>query len=203
MLSESARLALATQATKYETALRGNDTVINYLRSRGITGPTAQAYRLGYVTEGEYAGRVALPYLAADGSVVDIRFRAIDDTLKPKYLSRHGSGARLYSVGSILAATDTLYLTEGEIDAMTLNQIGIPAVGVPGATQWERHWSRLFLDFDHVIVVCDGDQAGTDFGRKVIEKVENATIIRLPDGEDVNSIYTTQGELALKGMMQA
>lgn len=179
------------------------DQVATYLTGRGIAKTTARMYRLGYVAEGEYAGRLAIPYITADGSVVDIRFRSLDASVTPKYLSRHGAGARLYSVGSILAAGVTLYITEGEIDAMTLNQIGLPAIGIPGATQWERHWSRLLLDFDHVIVVCDGDQAGVDFGKKIIEKVENATLIRLPDGEDVNSIYTTQGEEALKGMVAA
>lgn len=195
MLSESQRRSLELAAQSYEAAV---DQAAEYLQARGIEAATARTYRLGYVAEGEYAGRLAIPYITADGSVVDIRFRAVNPGDSPKYLSRPGSKSHLFSVSALLADGDTIYITEGEIDAITLNQCGLNAVGVPGASNWQEHWKRLFDDYDHVIVVCDGDQAGRDFGKKVAEKIDGATAVHLPDGEDVNSLYVQHGEAVLR-----
>lgn len=199
MLSEAQRKALAETV---ERAERQVAPAVPYIMSRGITKETAQRFRLGYEEQGEYAGRLAIPYLAADGSVVDVRFRAIDADTSPKYMSRHGSKAHLFNVSALLSDGDTIHVTEGEIDCMTLTQLGVPAVGIPGATQWQKHWSRLFTDYDRVIVLCDGDQAGTDFGRKMMEKIHAATVVHLPDGQDVNSLFTQQ-EAYLRGLVSA
>lgn len=177
--------------------------VTEYLQARGIEAQTARTYRLGYAADGEYAGRLAIPYITADGSVVDIRYRALTPEQNPKYLSRPGSKSHLFSVGSLLADGDTVYITEGEIDAITLNQCGLNAVGVPGASNWQEHWKRLFDDYDHVIVVCDGDQPGRDFGKKVAERIEGATAIHLPDGEDVNSMYVNDRDALLGALRVA
>lgn len=197
MLSESQRRSLELAAATYEAAVAG---AVEYLRARGIEATTARTYRLGYVADGEYAGRLAIPYITADGSVVDIRYRALSPEQSPKYLSRPGSKSHLFSVSSLLADGDTVYITEGEIDAITLNQFGFNAVGVPGASNWQEHWKRLFDDYDRVIVVCDGDQAGRDFGKKVAERIDGATAVHLPEGEDVNSLYVTDRDALLTAL---
>lgn len=152
--------------------------------------------------DGEYAGRLAIPYITADGSVVDMRFRSLTQE-GPKYLSKPGAVSRLFNVKDLLTSSDTIYLTEGEIDAMTLHQIGIPAVGIPGANQHQRHWRLLFEDFDQIRVICDGDQAGRDFGKRMAAEVENVTVIHLDDGLDVNEIYTSGGDEALRKAVAA
>jgi DNA primase len=141
-------------------------------------------------------GRLAIPYLTTSG-VVDIRYRSITRDDGPKYLSRHGAKVHLFGVLSLLKPSSRIVLTEGEIDCITLNQLGVPAVGVPGANAWKDYWRLLLSDYDDVTVVCDGDQAGRDFGKKVAEKVDGATVIHLPDGMDVNDMYVQHGADAL------
>lgn len=198
MLSESSRKSLESQAAAAQAAL-GQEAVA-YLRERGLTKATAHTFRLGFERDGEYANRISIPYITADNTVVDIRYRTITGD-SPKYLSRPGAPSRLFNVSGLLHEGPAVWVTEGEIDAMTLTQAGLPTVGVPGANAWQKHWSRLFADFERIVVVCDGDQAGRDFGRKFTEKVENAVIIHLPDGQDANSVYTSEGEDALKGLV--
>ena len=169
--------------TVYESS-RGS--VAKYLAARGISDETARSYRLGYVES-------PLP----GDSVVDIRYRATGDA-KPKYLSRVGAAPRMFSVSAFLNAGETIWITEGEVDAITLNQCGIPSVGIPGAMQWQRHWGLLFADFDSVKVICDGDQAGKDFGKRISQEIEGATILHLPEGKDVNDIYVEEGLDALR-----
>lgn len=199
MLTPSARASLEGAARQYESHLAA---ALPYLSGRGITEQTARQYRLGYVErpvrgDDEMVGRLAIPYLTTSG-VVDIRYRSIDTNEGPKYLSRSGSKARLFSVTSLLAKAQRIFLTEGEIDCMTLNQIGLPAVGFPGANAWQSHWRLMFSDYDEVTVICDGDQAGRDFGKKLAERLDGVIVVHLPDGTDVNDLFVREGEDALR-----
>lgn len=200
LLSASQRESLERAVATYEAHL---EQAMPYLAARGITEQTARTYRLGYVAEppvrgdDEYLGRLAIPYLVTTGPV-DIRYRAIRPGDEPKYKSRPGSHVRLFGVKALTVHSDTIVLTEGEIDCITLNQIGVPAVGVPGANAWKDHWRLLFADYDNVLVVCDGDQAGRDFGKRMAERIDGAQVVHLPDGADVNDVFVHQGEAALR-----
>jgi DNA primase len=199
MLSQSLRESLERAVSRYEAHV---DLAAPYLVARGITEQTAHTYRLGYVLDpargdDEYVGRLVIPYLNTAG-VVDVRYRALHPGEEPKYKSRPGASVRLFSVKSLMQPGDSIVICEGELDAMTVNQIGVPAVGVPGANAWKDHWRLLFADYDNVIVCCDGDQAGRDFGRRVAERVDNVQVVHLPDGLDVNDVFVQQGEAALR-----
>lgn len=200
MLSQSQRDLLERATAAYEGHLAD---VMPYLSQRGISEQTARTYRLGYVAvppvrgDDEYVGRLSIPYVTT-GGVVDIRFRAITAGDEPKYKSRPGTQTRLFGVTALTKDADTIVLCEGEIDTMTMNQIGVPAVGVPGANAWKDHWRLLFADYDNIVVMCDGDQAGRDFGKRVAEKIDNVQVVHLPDGTDVNDLYTSGGEALLR-----
>ena len=56
----------------------------------------------------------------------------------------------------------------------------------------------MFEDYDRVLVMCDGDQAGRDFGKKLAGEIDGATIINLPEGSDVNDIYMAEGSDGIK-----
>lgn len=175
-----------------------------YLSQRGISEQTARMYRLGYVAvppvrgDDEYVGRLSIPYVVKNNTVVDIRYRAIGPGDEPKYKSRPGTQARLFGVTALLRDTDTIVLCEGEIDTITMNQMGVAAVGVPGANAWKDHWRLLFADYDNIVVLCDGDQAGRDFGKRMAEKIDNVQVVHLPDGTDVNDLYCNGGESLLR-----
>ena len=96
------------------------------------------------------------------------------------------------NMGSIIK--NVVAVCEGEIDTIVMHSlVGIPAVGVPGAQHWKPHYRLLLEDFEHVVVMCDGDQAGREFGRKVVSDLDNATAVHLPDGVDVNEAYLSHG----------
>jgi len=168
-----------------------------YLATRGITLQDAHTARLGYVEEPllgheQFAGRLAIPYITETG-VVDIRFRAIDGS-EPKYMGMSGVETRLYNVQAIQQAGDFIAVCEGEIDTITLHQkCGIPAIGVPGANSWKRHYSLLLQDFQTIYVFADGDQPGTDFAKKIAKENQGTIVIPMNDGEDVNSMYIKHG----------
>lgn len=195
-LSVSQKKYLEKAADAYHAQI--DPRAATYMVGRGITKEIADMYHLGNVVEplvgdDEYIGRLSIPYLTPSG-VVDIRYRATGPDQSPKYLSRVGSHARLYNVQALLRKSDTVCICEGEIDAITMDgMVEIPAVGVPGANNWRDHFRLLFEDYSHVFILCDGDQAGKEFGKKVAGEIDGATVIHLPDGTDVNDIYMQEG----------
>ena len=61
-----------------------------------------------------------------------------------------------------------LYVVEGEPDAMTATNIGLPAVAIPGAGKWNPAWAeRLTKGRERVVILPDCDETG----RKAAEKV--------------------------------
>lgn len=169
----------------------------DYLESRGISQEVARLASLGVVSEPEtgheqYTGRLAIPYITKTG-VVDLRFRSLNPAVEPKYMGMTGAETRMYNVLDIEQAGDFIGVCEGELDTITLSYcVGIPCIGVPGANSWKRHYTRLLADFERVFVFADGDQPGTEFAKGLARELP-VTIVQLPEGEDVNSMFVQSG----------
>lgn len=169
----------------------------DYLKGRGISLATARLAQLGVVVEPEpgheaYVGRLSIPYVTKTG-VVDIRYRSLNPAVEPKYMGMTGAETKMYNVLDIERAGDFIGVCEGELDTLTMSRcIDIPCIGVPGANSWKKHYTRLLADFERVFVFADGDQPGTEFARSLARELP-VTIIQLPDGEDVNSVYVQHG----------
>lgn len=193
-LSESQKELLGIATQKYaENIYQAED----YLRSRGIPVEVARLARLGVVTEPEagheaFIGRLAIPYITKTG-IVDIRFRALNPAVEPKYMGMAGTDTKLYNVLDVERAGDWIGICEGELDTLTMSRcVGIPCVGVPGANSWKKHYTRLLADFERVFVFADGDQPGKEFAASLARELP-VTVVQLPDGEDVNSAYVKYG----------
>lgn len=174
-----------------------------FLEKRGIDLEFARSVGLGVVRNPEalhqpYDGRLAIPYIT-DAGPVQMAFRCLKDhdckaegcvkILRPK-----GWPNRLYGVQSMTQADEWIAVAEGEIDAMILQMIGIPAVGVPGSEVFKEHWPNVFEDFSRVYIFADGDQAGDDMISKWRERIDTAVIsAQMPHKEDVNSMYLSSG----------
>lgn len=168
-----------------------------YLKGRGIHLETARLAQLGVVVEPEtgheaFTGRLSIPYVTKTG-VVDIRFRSLNPAVEPKYMGMTGAETKMYNVLDVEKAGDYIGVCEGEIDTLTLSYcVGIPCVGVPGANSWKKHYTRLLEDFERVFVFADGDQPGKEFATSLARELP-VTVIQLPDGQDVNSVFVQSG----------
>lgn len=203
-LTQEQRSLLESQTARFEQTLYlGAD----YLASRGITEDTAVTARLGVVDEqleqwpnNHTAGNyLSIPYITRSG-VVDIRYRCIRDhdckqSGCSKYLTRTGSRSRLYGVEDLVDAGSSICVTEGELDRLTVRQLGYPAVGFPGAKTWKAHYRRLFEDFNRIVVFADGDADGTAFAQMWMEMFPRSVeVAQMETKEDVNSSYLLYGE---------
>jgi len=156
-------------------------------------------------------GYLAIPYLTDKGPV-NFNFRCIQDhnckeiPHHSKYWKRKGSPVNLYGVQAVSWADDWIVVTEGEIDALIWQQIGVPALAVPGAENWKDYWANLLEDFSRVYLAEDGDNAGKDLWIAMSEHIDqgNTMVVRMrmPDGEDTNSMYLKQGKDYLLGRIK-
>lgn len=154
----------------------------------------------------QYRGMLAIPYLrrSAEGGwdVVSLRFRCIEDhdckALKHgKYRTVPGDRPRMYNTLALLQDTETIGISEGEIDALTASICGIPTVGIPGSTSWQPYFREPFLGYKTVYIFADGDAPGLKFAETVAKTMPNSKIIPMPDKQDVNSLYLSEGPKAL------
>lgn len=202
-LSAEQRRFLVTATESYRSALPGSPAD-EYLAIRGLAAPSRRSvvdkFQLGYVAEPlpgheMYEGMLAIPYIrpAQDGQplVVKLRFRNLGEGTK--YLDVAGTTTRLYNTAALVRDTINICLTEGEIDTITAEMCGFPAVGVPGAENWKPHFVEPFLGYNKVFVLADGDEPGMKFARKVCQSLPNGVIIPAPDREDVNSTVLKLG----------
>lgn len=197
------RRALTAKAQQYAGHA---DKATQYLGSRGITPQVAEVFLLGYVPDGEFAGRLSIPYVTP-GGVVQIKYRCTDLTHHegfkhtheecPKYLYEAGTGTFLYNAQVLIHAADEVVVTEGELDAICVQAYtGKPAVAYPGTETWKKHphYRLCFEGVSEVIVVADGDKAGKASAKAVAESIGiHARVVELPAGEDSNSYIASQG----------
>jgi DNA primase len=199
-LSKSQRELLEKATESYAQNI---EEVLPYLTSRGITKETATMFRLGFVKEPEvghepYVGKLSIPYLTPSG-VVDIRFRALSqDATGPKYMSRPGATTHIFNINALNNDDDALIVCEGEFDTVIATQAGFTAIGLPGANNWKSFYSRVLADWNKVILLCDGDNAGREMAKNLSRELDNVFPVFMPEGQDVNDIYLTEGADGLR-----
>jgi DNA primase len=207
MLSVTQRRSLERATLQYMNHL---EEALDYLEARGIGEEVARSVGLGVVRDPipgheHLEGRLAIPYLT-DFGPVNMNFRCLSahkckDEGHQKYMSWTGLETNLYSIQSMREADEWIAVTEGELDALSLNIAGVPAVGIAGANKWSEHWNNVFEDFTRVYVFQDGGEAGKKFGDTLVREV-GALRVALPAGEDVNSVLVKHGAEYLRGRIR-
>lgn len=209
-LSPSQREAAEEAIALYEQGV--TPEVAALFKARGIEEATAVSHRLGVVGTDpfpgheQYRGWISIPYLNHKDMGLTLRFRCARqhdcrDNGHGKYMTLAGDPARVYNVGAIHRAKDEIHVTEGEFDAMILNQVGLPAVAIPGASGWQPHHRRMLAGFSRIFVWGDPDEAGAKFTTAVCRSLRNAKGVRLKGG-DVTDNYMRDGAEGIHALVQ-
>lgn len=208
-LSSAARRSLDKRAWDYHSSLlspEGHDLYAYLTEERGLTDETIRRFRLGAVVDPDgldetARGWLAIPYITPTG-VVALRFRrppGSDDS--KKYWQPPGSDLTIFNT-PVLADPRTRWvvITEGEFDAMIAAQCGLPAIGIPGASAWQDHYTAVFEGYERVIICGDNDDtgAGKKFAAQVAKDVPNPAVMLMPEGHDVNSYFLEYGARGLR-----
>lgn len=197
---------LGRAAKKYHEAL--TEDVGEYLTGpeRMLDIETVVGRQLGVVTDPEpghehLEGWISIPYLGPNDEVLKIRFRRPPGSdSRAKYKDLPHAQPRMYNARTVLTAGDFICLTEGEADAMVLEQIGLPAVALPGGTTWLPHYSKILAGFDKVWLFGDPDDTGRKMNAEVASHLRQAEAVKLSFG-DVTAEYAEFGPDHIKSLI--
>lgn len=140
--------------TNYYKQSHKNVENTTYWQSRGITQDTIDKFMLGY---DHTTQRAIIPI--AKGFY---KARAIDSSVSPKYWIPAGSKATPFNVKALWAAATPVYVTEGEINALSIIEAGGQAVAM-GNTQMVRSFLKILKDkapTQPLIIALDNDEPG-------------------------------------------
>lgn len=102
------------------------NVVGDWLSARGLTDTTIAAFRVAEQERGDKTYAV-FPYLREnDNDLVNVKYRNIAD--KKDMRQEGGAEACLFGWHLIAATQRVVAITEGELDAMTLHQVGIQLI---------------------------------------------------------------------------
>ncbi|WTL07640.1 toprim domain-containing protein [Kribbella sp. NBC_01505] len=197
-------MELLEEATaSYQAAV--TPAVAQYLHARGIGQAEAVTNRLGVVRNpfpghGMFENFLSIPYLDKAGRPLTIRFRCLQqhncrDYGHGKYMTIPGDTPRMYGIASIFEAGDEIHTTEGELDRIILTKLGLPAVGLPGASMWANRHRRMLAGFSRVYHWGDPDDAGAELTAKITRALRSAKPVRLK--ADVTDTYMAGGADAI------
>lgn len=154
--------------TKPKTAMPTK--ALDWLTGRGLTAATIEAFKVREVSRNGQAWAL-FPYLR-DGVYVNGKYRNPED--KKGMQQEKDAEPCLFGWHLIDPKARTVAICEGEIDAMTLHQVGVPALSVnagAGNHQWiENDWQRLER-FSEILVCFDNDEAGDKGASEVINRL--------------------------------
>lgn len=160
---------------------------LEWLQSRGLSAETIAAFKVGEHAQGGKTYAV-FPYLR-DGELINAKTRNVAD--KKDMRQEAGAEPCLFGWHLIDPKARTVAICEGEIDAMTLHQAGIPALSVnqgAGNHQWiETDWDRLGR-FSEILICFDDDEPGQKGAREVANRlaIERCKLVTFQGHKDAN-----------------
>jgi len=113
--SNETKSVSAEQWKPFEENLQKSPEGMNYLKGRGFSDETISHFHLGY---SDRQKRIIIPYPGTDFGTA----RAIDVTAEKKYLYPTGKALPLFIIKE--SDADFYYITEGQLDAISLYQAG-------------------------------------------------------------------------------
>ncbi len=125
---------------------------------------------------------IKIPYKDQDGKVQATRKRYNPSNPNGKFKWQKGSTLCLYGLWKIKEYTDYAILVEGESDSQSMWMLGLPTLGVPGATNFQAKWVEHLKDIPRLYLHIEPDKGGQTFRQQMISK--------LFDGRYEGEVYT-------------
>ena len=181
--------------------------VVEWFKSRGITQDTLEALNVSEGLEfmpqtGKEENTIKFNYFMGN-QLINIKYR---DGRKNFKLYK-GAEKVFYNINSIVGH-DTCVIVEGEIDALSLHEAGVPnVISVPnGATLNHNNLDYLdncidyFEDKEKIILAVDADEPGTMLKQEFIRRLgaEHCYLVDFKKCKDANEFLVKYGKDELK-----
>ena len=204
------------QQAAFAEKLWSNRDACLYLKNRGISRATAEAWGLGLAD-----GRLMIPLRDPQGRVVAFTGRSLGDQM-PKYKNSPNDvlfdKSRMVfgldkAIGAIRSSREVV-IVEGQFDVIQLHQAGIENVIAVSGTAFtgEQIDQLVRRSGARTVTLCfDGDAAGEKAARAALEKLQvqaireeiNLRILTLEPGQDPDTICREQGSDATLDLLRS
>ena len=149
-----------------------------YWYKRLLTDQTIDSYKLGY-----YDGWSLIPIY--DGNLfVNFQCRRDEPEKKMKLWYKDIDFLPVLYNRDVLKFVDSVYIVEGMVDCILLNQLGFPSVCTTnGANHWDSSWIKYFTKIKSIYFLADNDSAGSFAFKKVAKMLgeSRVKIVRYTD----------------------
>lgn len=161
--------------------IKSGSIVEPYLISRGLSVETIAVFRVG-----EHGKSALFPCYKPDGELAMVKWR--DTTDKKCGVTEKNMEPTLFGWQAIPSDARWVAITEGEIDAMSLYEYGIPALSVPfgGGAGAKQEWITTEYDnlnrFDAIFLAMDQDEMGRKAVAEIVDRLgrHRCRVVELP-----------------------
>lgn len=137
--------------------------------------------------------RIVLPLLDREGNTIAITTRSIDQHAETRYLHTKGGLKTPFNAWNIPEQVGTLYVVEGQFDAIALIQLGYGSVlGLMGGKHSHDKYKDYFRRAKEIVIAFDNDENGE--GQKAADKLA----FSITEDEGMGHIDVGQCELPLE-----
>lgn len=191
---------------------------LEYLQSRGLSSETLEANSIGSNTgkmrssDDEAVPIISFPYYK--DVIVNVKYRSLDK----RFQLVRGAEICLYGIQNLFEnghlATKKIFITEGEIDALSLYECGFRyALSVPNGAGVEEDGHKritpkleyledpdiiqILQSVDEVVLVTDNDYKGVRLKEELAQRigVEKCFSVTYPAGcKDINDVLVQHGK---------
>ena len=194
----------ATNETDYtqffaECHARAGDT--DYFEFRGLTKETVERFNLGFVVRKEMNKDpdcwMEWRSIVIPTSKTSYTIRNTDREASTKNRIRKRGKQMPFNLQAFESAKGrAVFIVEGEIDALTIEQMGFPAVGLGGTSGRDEFvkWAKVHRPNNAILIASDNDGAGNKVAEELYEELDGLgfTVKRVfPFGEvkDANEAF--------------
>lgn len=167
-----------------------------YVESRGIGEDVQKEFGIGY--NSKIKGYTALPWYTPDNKLANVKYRSTGN--KSFFYEKGGTkiSELLFGIHAARGSREVV-VVEGEFDAMSWGEAGIPSVAVGGSFISNAQIQLLIREgFDTIYIGGDNDNQGRKLNDKLLERLKKVANLRIIDyGEkdiiDANDVLTRFG----------
>jgi replicative DNA helicase len=156
----------------------------DYWKKRGLSKETVDRFKLGYIAEWRHpkapkaptSPRLIIP--TSPGSYLARDTRDIIPEEQRAYSKSKVGSIQLFNKRALQTATKPIFIVEGELDALSIIEVGGEAVALGSTTK-----ARAFIELcktskpsQALIIALDNDEAGRKASRELIEGLQGLNI---------------------------
>lgn len=160
-----------------------------YMQARGLSLETLNRFGIGYASKWKhpktkklekvpFSPRVIIPTSPTSYLARDIRDDAKLKDSEKRYTKSKVSRVRIFNVEALKDAKETVFIVEGEIDAMSIHEVGGLAVGLGSASNTDLFVEAIKESPSNVdmVILPDNDEAGKSSAAKLEKVLKDAGV---------------------------